>query len=161
MYEASRKHNLSVWKLLCLPWFGDWLAVSLTVMVEWVSMFETEVQVALVTCHSDHFLLLTAALGAFICKDLWGEKQSGQYTFFLSSCAETCFSLFVRIDYLSFPLSRVRFAVSVYVFPNFDVWHFPSSNGNGGVAQWAYRNLDILLKETNMYQPQPVCFKHW
>lgn len=84
-------------------------------MVEWMSMFETVVQVALVTSHTDHFLLLTAALGAFICKDL------------------------------SFPLSRVRFAVSVYMFPNFDVWHFPSSSGNGGVAQRTYRNLYILL----------------
>lgn len=84
-------------------------------MVEWMSMLETVVQVALVTSHTDHFLLLTAALGAFICKDL------------------------------SFSLSRVRFAVSVYMFPNFDIWHFPSPNGNGDVAQWTDRNLDILL----------------
>jgi len=64
-------------------------------------MFETVVQVALVTCHPNHFLLLTAALGAFICKYLLGGGNQVRIDF-----AETYLSLFflLLLFIVSFPI---------------------------------------------------------
>ena len=47
---------------------------------------------------------------------------------------------------LSFSLSRVRLAVPIDVFPDFDVGRFSSFDGNGNVAQGTHRDLDILYK---------------
>lgn len=45
---------------------------------------------------------------------------------------------------LSFSLGRVRFAVSINVFTNFDVGHLSSLDRDGSVAQWTHRDLNVL-----------------
>lgn len=51
--------------------------------------------------------------------------------------------------YLSLVLSRVRLAIAINVLPNLDVWHFPSLDGDRGVAQRTHRDLDILGTESS------------
>lgn len=127
-------------------------------MVEWMSMFETVVQVALVTSHTDHFLLLTAALGAFICKNLWGEKQLSRNSFY----RDIIFSL---LPFWGRPTFRFLWAGSdlqslSICSPTVMSGISPLLMGmgvlhNGHTGTW----ISCTRKQT--CQPQPVCFKHW
>lgn len=127
-------------------------------MVELMSMFETVVQVALVTSHTDHFLLLTAALGAFICKDLWGEKQLSLYSFY----RDIIFSL---LPFWGRPTFRFLWAGSdlqslSICSPTVMSGISPLLMGMG-VLHNGHTGTWISCTRKQMCQPQPVCFKHW
>lgn len=58
------------WLLLLSPRLRGWLAVCVALVVQWMPVLQTVVQVALVTRDTDHFLLLAASLRTLICEDL-------------------------------------------------------------------------------------------
>lgn len=50
---------------------------------------------------------------------------------------------------LSFSLRRVRFAIPINVFTDFNVGHLSPLDGNGDVTQRTYWDLDVLMGKIN------------
>lgn len=78
-------------------------------------MLEAEVSMAVFAYHFHELFLPTARLPTFIS------------------------------EYLALLLSRVRLAVTINVFPNYEVWSLAPLNRNWDVTQGANWNLHILL----------------
>lgn len=113
----------------------------------------------LVTGHSDHFLLLTPPSRTFIGENLQKEKQP--FIFGIRThCKVNHLSSYIN---LSLSLRRVRFAIPINVFADFNVGHLSSLYGDGDVAQRTYWDLDVLqenkknsLKKHKVANPQKL-----
>ena len=108
-------------------------------------VFKTEIKTALVTGHAHHFLLLTASFRTFICENLNKKKTKGYLFYLVILESAQLVDFFDELNsYFSLSLCRIRFAVSVDVFTDFNVRRLPSLDGDGDVAQRTYWDLDVL-----------------